>query len=622
MRTYPALRRCRPPFALSLLALLLLGGCESDNSKRAKVEPPVYAPPTITSQPSGASAKPDASAKPRQEAPSDPIPGIIATAEQTYAAGQADYKAGHLDAAKQDFDRAVGMLMQAPVDVQSDDRLRAEFDKIVDGTHALEMAALQQGDGFTEQRAEPAPIDEANSITFPADPNVTAKAAEEVRETKSDLPLVINEYVAGYVNYFSTRGRSVLENAWQRGGRYHRMITQILKEEGVPQDLFYLAQAESGFHPLAVSRVGARGMWQFMHYTAPGYGLQHTWWVDDRQDPEKSTRAAARYLKDLYNQFGDWYLAMAAYNSGAGNVQRAVQRTGYVDFWELYRRNVLPAETKNYVPIILAMTIIAKNPSQYGLTEVPLDRDENWDHVTTDYAVDLRLVAESIDVPVEQIDDLNPSLIRGVTPNNETYDLKLPAGTKDKFLSAIAAIPPDKRVLWRYHRVVEGETLASIAKKYRTTSEAIAEVNNLVGDDLKLDSKLVIPVRAAGRSGSGSAIAFSRKPSHYKVRKGDTVLSVADDFGVPPERIRRWNRLKGNTLRAGRRLVIYKPLAKGAAPERAPSRRGRRTSSRIRGRRAHDRSAQKKGTSSRKHRHKGAPSIAAKKHKTRASKAD
>ena len=160
------------------------------------------------------------------------------------------------------------------------------------------------------------------------------------------------------------------------------MIVATLKEEGVPQDLIYLAQAESGFHPLAVSRVGARGIWQFMASRGRGYGLYHNMWVDDRQDPEKSTRAAARHLKDLYNQFGDWYLAMAAYNSGPGTVQAAVKRTGYADFWELYRRNVLPKETRNYVPIILAVTIMAKNPSQYGLDEVVMEKPADYDTTT------------------------------------------------------------------------------------------------------------------------------------------------------------------------------------------------------------------------------------------------
>ncbi len=192
---------------------------------------------------------------------------------------------------------------------------------------------------------------------------------------------MMTDQVAGYISYFSNRGRGTFERAFARSGRYHDMMVSILKEEGVPQDLIYLAQAESGFHPLAVSRVGARGIWQFMGSRARGYGLQHNMWVDDRQDPEKSTRAAARHLKDLYAQFGDWYLAMAAYNSGPGTVQAAVRRTGYADFWELYRRNVLPKETRNYVPIILAVTIVTKNLSQYGFDDVSMDEPVAYDSV-------------------------------------------------------------------------------------------------------------------------------------------------------------------------------------------------------------------------------------------------
>jgi membrane-bound lytic murein transglycosylase D len=429
--------------------------------------------------------------------------------------------------------------------------------------HSLEMQALKQGDGFTEQKAEPAPIDEANDVTAPVDPNIKAKAEAELQQTPSDIPLVINDYVASYINFFtnSARGRNTLINGWQRAGRYREMIFRILKEEGVPQDLFYLAQAESGFHPLAVSRVGARGMWQFMHYTAPLYDLKKNWWIDERQDPEKSTRAAARHLKDLYNQFGDWWLAMAAYNSGAGNVQRAVQRTGYADFWELYKRNVLPAETKNYVPIIVAMTIVAKNPAQYGLIDVAIEAPLEPDTVTTNYAVDLRLVAEAVDSTVDEIAELNPALIRRVTPREQDYDLRLPHGTKEKFEQAIAAIPEDKRVSWRYHRVQEGETLVSIAKKYRVTASAIKQVNELEDtDEMAVDSRLVIPV--SGRvSAAGSGGTYSKVAKRYKVRKGDTVTSVAADFGVSVERLRKWNRLKGDHLRAGRTLVIYPPVS-------------------------------------------------------------
>jgi membrane-bound lytic murein transglycosylase D len=273
----------------------------------------------------------------------DPVGDLISKVEKEYQSGQDNYQAGHLEAAKQNFDSAFNQLLGSGFDLHSDDRLEAELDRILDGINGLELAALQQGDGFAEQKSEPAPIDEANEATPSVDQTVKAKAEAEIKSTHSDLPLVMTDQVAGYINYFSNRGRGTLEHALARSGRYEDMIRRVLREQGVPQELIYLAQAESGFHPLAVSRAGARGMWQFMGSRAKGYGLERSWWVDDRQDPEKATRAAAHHLKDLYNEFGDWYLAMAAYNSGPGTVQSAVKRTGYADFWELYRRNVLPS---------------------------------------------------------------------------------------------------------------------------------------------------------------------------------------------------------------------------------------------------------------------------------------
>ncbi len=543
-------------------------------------DPPKADPPPQQPQPAPAEPKPD------------PVPSLVDQAEAEYQEGQTNYAAGHLDAAKVNFDNAVNILLSGPVDVRADERLQREFDKITEGVQQLEVLALQQGDGFTEQKAEPAPIDEANEVTFPADPNVTAKAAAEIKSTKSDLPLTLNDYVASYITYFSSRGHGTLEHAYARAGRYREMISRVFREEGVPQDLIYLAQAESGFHPLALSRAGARGMWQFMASRASAYGLERNWWVDERQDPEKSTRAAARHLKDLYNQFGDWYLAMAAYNSGPGTVQQGVQRTGYADFWQLYKRNVLPRETKNYVPIILAMTIMAKNPAQYGLTAVEPEAPPEVDTVAVDYPVDLRLVAECIDRPLADLQDLNPSLLRMTTPKGEDFKLRLPAGTKDKYIAAIASIPVDKRVWWRYHKVEPGDSLAGVARKYRTTARAIEEVNNLQSAELQPDSKLIIPV-TPGRS--VESLTFSRRATRYRVRKGDTVLSVADDFGVPPERLRKWNRLRGNALRPGRVLLIYKPSGgeepqaprKASAKSKAKSKKNKSLQSSAGARRIH-----------------------------------
>src|SRR5208282_4470633 len=488
----------------------------------------------------------------------DPIGELIARVEKEYQAGQDNYRAGHLEAAKQNFDSAFNQLLGSGFDLSSDlqssdhpsdDRLQRELDRILDGINSLELAALQQGDGFAEQKSEPAPIDEANELTPTVDQNVKAKAEAELKSTHSDLPLAMTDQVAGYINYFSSRGRGTLERALARSGRYEDMIRRTLREEGVPQDLIYLAQAESGFHPLAVSRAGARGMWQFMGSRAHGYGLERNWWVDDRQDPEKATRAAAHHLKDLYNEFGDWYLAMAAYNSGPGTVQTAVKRTGYADFWELYRRNVLPKETRNYVPIIVAVTIMAKNPAQYGLDSVVKEKPVPYDTIKIDYPIDLRLAAECVDVTTSDLLDLNPSLLRLTTPKDREFELHLPAGTADKFQTAVASIPADKRVWWRYHKVQSGETLAAIARTYHTTPRAISEANDLNGDGLDPEARLIIPI-APGKQSDTST--YAHVITRYKVRKGDTVESVAENFGVSAKMVRSWNHLKGSSL-AGRK---------------------------------------------------------------------
>ena len=560
------LLRLKAPAAVLLFLgfLFVLTSCETTEPKKSAALPAHAATAPEVTEPVVQKAAPPPKV---QEAPKpqvDPVDALIAQAEKQYAAGQSNYQAGHLEAAKANFDQAFNTLLSSNLDVRNNEQLEREFDKIVEAVHELEMAALQQGDGFSEPRSEPAPIDEANDITFPVDPNVRAVAEAEVKNTKSDLPLVMNDQVAMFINYYSSpRGKATLEHAWARAGRYREMIASILKEEGVPQDLIYLAQAESGFQPLALSRAGARGMWQFMAGAAEIYGLERSWWIDERQDPEKATHAAAHHLKDLYNQFGDWYLAMAAYNSGASTVQHAVERTGYADFWELYRRGVLPQETRNYVPIILAETIIAKNPEQYGLQRVAPEPTQQTDQVTINYPVDLRLVAECVDTSVDRLQELNPSLLRMTTPKDQPFILKLPAGSQGKYETAMASIPQDMRTYWRYHRVEYGDTLPSIARKYHTSASLIAEANNLSDDEVKAGTKLIIPI-APGRHETQAA-TYSHKATHYKVRKGDTVASVADDFEVPVDKVRKWNHLRGAELTPGRMLVIYKPNSSESA---------------------------------------------------------
>ena len=506
------------------------------------------------------------------KAASDPGEDLVADVEKEYQAGLANYQAGKTDAAKQNFDHAFNALLESKLDIRSDDRLEKEFERMTEGVNQLNLA--DSGSDSEARNSEPAPIDETNGITPAADPTVKAKAQAEIKSTHSDLPLMMTDQVAGYISYFSNRGRGTFERAFARSGRYHDMMVRILKQEGVPQDLIYLAQAESGFQPLAVSRAGARGIWQFMGSRARGYGLQKSMWVDDRQDPEKSTRAAARHLKDLYAQFGDWYLAMAAYNSGPGTVQAAVKRTGYADFWELYRRNVLPKETRNYVPIILAVTIMTKNLSNYGFDDVSMDEPAPFDSVTISYPVDLRLVADCVDATPAQLQQLNPSLLRLSTPKDGSFELHLPAGTKSQYQTTIASIPSSMRLWWRYPTVHSGDTLAVLARAYHTTPKSISEANHLDGPELESDAKLIIPV-APSKHVSDTA-TYARRITRYKVRKGDTVQTVAENFGVSAQMLRRWNGLRGDSLHGRTVLALHLPVSpSGELASTAPSKAAR-----------------------------------------------
>jgi membrane-bound lytic murein transglycosylase D len=556
--------------------VLVLAGVGCSSHKQASVRPSARTPSTATKAQAPVQALPThseskvipATAAPVAAPKSDEVADAIAAAHKEYLAGEEILKGGDADESKANFDRALAQLATVPAELQGDSRWKQEEAQVHAALDSLNAQALTPSETAPEQKTEPAPIDEANEVTYPVDPNIKAKAAAEIKATHSDLPLMLTDPVASYINYFSNRGRGTLEHALIRSGRYQEMIRRILKEEGMPQDLIYLAQAESGFHPVAVSRAGARGIWQFMASRGKGYGLERTVWVDERQDPEKATRAAARHLKDLFNQFGDWYLAMAAYNSGPGTVQSAVKRTGYADFWELYKRNVLPKETRNYVPIIVAETIMAKNPEQYGLEALVPDPQIPYDTVKVNYAVDLRLVAECVDASPALLEDLNPSLIRLVTPKDEEFALHLPVGTKERYLEGINVIPKDSRLWWRYHEVAPGDTLTTLARSYHTTARAIADANNLdTSADLPSETKLIIPV-APGRHPLGEGVqTYARHTTAYKVRKGDTVQSVADNFGLSPTVVRRWNRIKGNSLRGRRVLYVHLPVSPNSLEE-------------------------------------------------------
>jgi len=591
--------RISSPWSRCLLALACLAGlagCDDATRNSAQSRPPEIkaaseqlvqtvpiaqapAPPGISQIP--LLPRPDLSITLIGPPPPSFLDLILSYAQWYFEAGQQDYRAGHLAKARQEFDSAVDTLIGSGYD--SDPRLAAAFHRIVDTISSEEFAAFREGDGFSEQKAEAAPIDQIPEIGVPApgslDPNLASGAEREITLVQHDLPLTVNDYVLAYLNFFQTpRGRAIVENGLRRAGRYRPMIERVLDEEGLPRDLIYLAQAESAFQPTAVSRARCVGIWQFAAWRGHEYGLQRTWWIDERQDPEKSTRAAARHLRDLYDQFGDWYLAIAAYDTGPGNVQKAIERTGYADFWELYKRNVLLKETRNYVPIILALTLIGKDPQRYGV-EVTPDPYPETDRVKPGGPIDLRLVAETIDVDVQTLRALNPELLRMVTPADPNFELRLPAGAAGRFLKEIADIPPEKWVTWRRHRVEEGETLTQIARTFHVTPGAIADANGLdLHARLEAGQKLIIPATAPSEPALG-------KLTYYRVRKGDTVESIAEEYSVIPSDIIKWNHLASQKLARGMRLRVYPggmggrpavvsngphPVAAQAAPASAP----------------------------------------------------
>jgi membrane-bound lytic murein transglycosylase D len=479
---------------------------------------------------------------------------LVEQVQKSFDKGQQDYTAGNVAKAQADFDEAVNLILASGFRRDADPRLLKLFDEIGEATHSDELNAdetdeTEEGsEEATETPEQPAPIDDIADLTLPAgDPRLAAKAERELISVRHDLPLTVNDSVLQYLSFFTTtRGRAIVTRGLEREGRYGAMIRRVLREEGVPQDLIYLAQAESAFQPDAVSRAGARGIWQFMPYRGEEYDLERTRWVDERSDPEKATRAAARHLRDLYGMFGDWYLVMAAYNSGPLNVARGIERTGYADFWELQKRNALPSETKNYVPIILALALVAKAPAFYGVQVTP-EKPVPADTITLDHPIDLHLVADAAGVDLDDIRTLNPMLLHNATPNESGFHLLVPAGAAHAFDENIQQVPEDKWTSWRLHATEQGETLSDIAKHYRVTVSALVAANHLeahaaVPAGFLLDVPTAPPVVRMVR---------------YRVQRGDTLEGIADRFDVTVAQIRRWNHISGIHVRRGTRLRIY-----------------------------------------------------------------
>ena len=521
-------------------------------------------------------------------APVDPVQDLIAKSNRHFDEGRSELSLGHLARAKTAFNAALEVLMQAPSGTVQDPRVREHLDRLVDRIAALELTALAAGDGFTERAAEPASIDQLLAIgtfdtTLPT-PSTVENVEADLRQTSHDLPIPLNDRVLRYVELFQSRLREFLSEGLQRGTQYLPMIQSVFRAEGLPLDLAYVPLIESAFKPTALSRAKAKGVWQFMSGTGLENGLQHDWYIDERSDPAKATVAAAKYFKSLYKLFGDWHLAMASYNGGPGRVQRAVKRSGHDDFWTLSATSrYLPRETRDYVPMILAAVIIAKNPVKYGfdiagLTAPPVET------VEVPPAVDLRRIAEWSGMAAEEIQRLNPELRRWTTPIRGTdYTLTVPAGTAEVIRTRLAAANPETLNALQWHIVKRGETLTTIARKHRVGRTDLAEANYLKTSSLvSAGQRLLIPrmpsaallARAAtgapvNVAGRDAAVAvFEDTPVEetvvHRVKSGETLYSIAKKYQTTIDKLRALNRLVGNTLKVGARLVISTPQSVNA----------------------------------------------------------
>ncbi len=401
---------------------------------------------------------------------------------------------------------------------------------------------------------------------------------ENITLKKTDVPLVQNQQVNRHLMYYTMRRPDVMERWLERSEIYFPMMKQIFKEEGVPEELIHLSMIESGLVPTARSWASAVGMWQFIRATGAMYGLEVNWWIDERRDPVKATRAAARHLKDLYNIWEDWHLAMANYNISPRGLRRAIRAAGGVeDYWVAYP--YLPRETRGYVPGFIAATMVTMNPEEFGFQKNYDGMPFTFDVVQVDGLMPLDALAEALNITVNELKEYNPELLRWATPPGDSYPLKIPAGKKDEFLLAYQDIPKEKRSQEvAMHTVNRGETLGYIARKYGTSVRALFESNENLSSTIYPGQKIVVPVapgsmenivadRPSNQPRSTSSSRNRRStvqappnttPVKYTVKSGDTTGHIAEWYDVRAWQIRAWNGI-GNTIRVGQSLTVHVP---------------------------------------------------------------
>lgn len=521
---------------------------------------------------------------------------VITTAEDHFRKGKLNLEDNKRDQARDEFDKAVDSILESGLDVRASQRLNDFYLKLVESIYREEVplgrspvqgnvselvaqngnsgtAASQQAEppqiGFRDQKFEPSPLDELSKLVLtPDEQNVSDADVLALDQAKQNVNFgfTTNPLIQQYINYYQGRGRTTMESGLRRSGQYMKMARQIFKEEGVPVDITWLGQVESAWRPKAVSWAAASGLWQFVPGTGRQFGLRQTAWIDERNSFEQATRASAKYLKSLAARYnGNWELAMAAYNTGAGNVDRGIARAGTANFWAIYP--YIAQETRNYVPNILATILIAKNPEKYGFKGIRPESPMAYDVVQVSNATSLQLVAEATDTSVDYIRSINPELRRDVTPRGEAYNVRVPGGKAKQFVALLKRIPAERRESARVISVVPGEDLQNVANRTGVSLAQLQAMNS--GVDLKATNKLVAP------SSNVRLTVYRRKPTttesttaaltKVRARKGDTIARIAAARNLDANEVAHLNGVTPEVeLRAGQEIKL--PAAVAAAP--------------------------------------------------------
>ena len=597
VRFLMAFRQFPGPLALTVVAALAMPvvGCSLSHAPatafgNTNQPSPPNAPSEPTVPQAGGQAAPVVSAGARSSgtdpAVLSPLALAMIRADSLYERGVQALHKGNSDQAEWEFDAALEALVDTglaptviPRLVEAERLPPVSTDRWVLPTLPLPRDSrtdVAPNDPDEPTQDAPVLLGPEDMQAIGSGPSEGTAALPEPDIQKYEFPIVFNDQVKTFIQYFQTKKWNVITQGFERASRYLPMMRQIFREKGLPEELLNLAFIESAVNPWATSRVKAAGIWQFMASTARLYGMQVSWWVDERRDPEKATRGAANYLKNLYQMFGSWELALAAYNAGEGKVQRTIDRQRSRDFWRLR----LPKETQLFVPAFMAMTIISKEPDRYGFSPPP-EGPFAGDTVTLDHPADFRTLAQAAGIRSEQLREVNPALIRWSTPPGAPhYRLRIPVGVNaESLLDELSRIPPRERVAWTTYRVRKGDTAPYIAKRYGTSLQALLEMNGLKKrQPLTPGGALLVPTAAAAPAMTTADAAEGRprlkgtrtKTVQHTVQKGETVTKIASAYRVSPEELKRANDLQENaSLRPGRTLKV--PAAK--TPEISSSNR-------------------------------------------------